>query len=127
MNMIDWAVPWSTNEVINVLLLFVTTAIVTAVPVVYGRRANLRDPLAKALIYGTGATALAFFASLVSQIAYHFGWSPSLSVWYWITRMIYLTVAFGKLLLLLALLKAIREQQIDLGRARQETQGRGDL
>lgn len=107
----NWAVPWTTSQVINFLFLLVATSVVTAVPVAYAVRANLRDPLARAVLAGTGATAIAFIATTLSLLGYHAGWNPPESVWDWITRITYLTVAFGKLLLLMALLKVQRERR----------------
>lgn len=106
--MIDWAVPWPMAEIIDTIFLIVATIIVTAVPTVYGIRANLHDPLARAVIYGTGATAVAFIISLVFTFAIHAGWQPSELVGHWIARGIYASIALGKLMLLLALLRVLK-------------------
>lgn len=107
-----WTIPWAPHEIVNFFFLLVATTIVTAVPVVYAVRANLRDPLARAVLAGTGATAVAFIATTLSLIGYHAGWNPPPAVWDWITRITYLTVALGKLLLLLALLRVQRERRL---------------
>ena len=95
-----WAVPWADGEVVNTLFLFVATVVVVAVPVVYGSHAKLRDPLARAVLYGTSATGAAFLLTLVATIAYHVGWNPDPHVWNWIARSTYTAVALGKATLL---------------------------
>jgi hypothetical protein len=82
-----------------------------AVPVVYGCRANFRDPLARALFAGTGATGLAFAITLAAIVGYHAGLNVNLDMWNWIARGTYLAVALGKATLLVALLRAQREQK----------------
>src|ERR1700751_5286496 len=103
-----WAVPWQDGEAVNTCFLFVATMIVVAVPIVYGIRANLRDSLARAVLAGTGATAIAFSATLIFTLAYHAGWSPGMWVWNWLTPAVYVAVALGKLSLLISLLRVLR-------------------
>jgi hypothetical protein len=105
----NWAVPWTGDEVIDLIFLVVTCAIVIAVPMVYGVRANLRDRLARAVVIGTSATAAAFSANLAVVVAVHSGWNPDPGTYHWLGRGIYVSVAYGKLILLLALLDAIHE------------------
>lgn len=107
----DWVVPWGTDQAIDFFCLLVAAVVVTAVPVFYGMRANLRDPLARAVLLGTGATATAFIVATLALIAFHAGWTPNGSLWHWITRFTYLTVAFGKLMLLLALMSVLRSHK----------------
>lgn len=104
-----WSIPWTFNEVIDFIFLVVSTGIVAAIPVVYGWRANLRDPLARAVVTGTGSTALVFVASVAFTVAMHAGWNPPEQVLHWIIRCLYLTVAVGKSVLLIAILRALRE------------------
>lgn len=106
--MIHWAVPWGYDDAIDFVFLLIATIIVTAVPVVYGSKANLRDPLARAVLSGTGATALAFIVSTVFTVALHAGWTPSALTTHWIARLLYIAVAFGKATLLVAILRLIR-------------------
>lgn len=106
--MIHWAVPWGYNEVIDFVFLLIATTIVTAVPVVYGLNAKWRDPLARAVLSGTGATALAFVVSAAFTVALHAGWTPSALAQHWIARLLYIAVAFGKFTLLVAILRLIR-------------------
>lgn len=113
--MIDWAVPWTNDDTIDFIFLAVTTLIVVAVPLVYGSRANLRDPLARAVVAGTGATAVVFGVTVAFTLALHVGWSPDPSLQHWIARAIYSTVGFGKLVLLIALVRAIREKKRERG------------
>lgn len=114
----DWAIPWSTPEVIDFIFLVVSTAIVTSVPVIYGVRANFHDPLARAVVAGTGATALAFLISLIFTVALHAGWQPSASTGHWIARGIYSAVALGKLLLLVALLRVLHAAKVSGNRGK---------
>jgi ABC-type uncharacterized transport system YnjBCD permease subunit len=107
--MLHWAVSWTTDEIIDFVFLLTATVVVVAVPVVYGAYANLRDPLARAMLAGTASTGFAFAAAVVVQIAVHAGWSPDPSVFHWVARLLYITVAIGKAALLLALLKVLRE------------------
>jgi hypothetical protein len=107
--MLDWAVPWTTAEIIDAIFLVTATAIISAVPLVYAFRANLRDPLALAILAGTGATALVFAVSLTATVAFHAGWDPSESTTHWLARGLYTTVALGKLMLLLALIHVLRK------------------
>lgn len=121
--MIDWEIPWTSNEVVNTACLLLACLVVTAVPVVYGLKANLRDALARAVVFATGATALAFDGTLAALVAYHAGWSPPVEVWDWITRITYLTVAAGKALFLFAILRVIRERDA----AREHVNERGEF
>lgn len=105
---VHWDIPWTTDEVINFAFLAVSCVIVTAVPLIYGFKANFRDELARAVIAGTGATAIAFDVSLAVTVAYHAGWNPEPAVWNWIARFLYTAVSLGKLLLLVALLRVLR-------------------
>lgn len=107
----NWAVPWAHAEVVNTIFLAVAAIIMALVPIIYAFRANLRDPLARAVLAGTGGASLAFVLTLAALIAYHSGWNPSLSVWSWLTRGTYLLVALGELLFLLALLRVLREHK----------------
>ena len=43
--LLDWAVPWSPDELVNLVFLSIACALACAVPVVYAVYANLRDPL----------------------------------------------------------------------------------
>ena len=104
---VHWAVPWASGEVWNTVFLAAATLVVVAVPVVYGMKANLRDPLARALLAGTSVTGLAFLITLVATIAFHYGWKPDDSTFNWITRVTYAAVAIGKATLLIALLRVI--------------------
>lgn len=107
--MFHWAVPWTVDEVIDTVILTVTVAIVAAVPLVYAFKANLRDPLARAVLAGTSATALAFIVTLLFTMIYHYsGWVPPGGAGHWIARGIYITVGLGKLLLLTALVSVLR-------------------
>lgn len=105
----DWAVSWSAPEIINTMFLVVATLMVGSVPIVYFIKANLRDPFARAVLAGTGATAFAFTATLVALIAYHAGFNPPGPIWNWIARLTYAAVAFGEFMLLLGLLRVLRE------------------
>lgn len=107
--MFDWAIPWTPDDVIDFIFLAAATIIVIAVPLVYGARANLRDPLARAVLIGTGATGVAFLAAVIFTVATHAGWTPPAQVQHWIARGLYFTVGFGKLILLMALISALRE------------------
>lgn len=99
-----WAVPWTTDAIINTVFLALATLVVAAVPVVYATFANLRDPLARALFAGTGATALVFTVSLIVTFAFHMGWNPNAHLLNWLTRLTYVAVASGKATLLVSLL-----------------------
>ena len=109
--MFHWAVPWATDDIIDFAFLSLACVIVVAVPLVYGLRANLRDPLARAVVIGTGATAFAFMVSFFFTIALHAGWNPPPTTVHWMERAVYLAIAFGKFVLLLALLSAIRAER----------------
>lgn len=103
-----WTVPWGPGEAVNTVFLAVATLVVIAVPIVYGARANLRDPLARALLAGTSVTGLAFAITLWATLAYHRGWNPSTETLDWITRGTYAAVALGKATLLIAVLRLQR-------------------
>lgn len=103
-----WAVPWTTDEAIDFIFLLVSTAVVVAVPLVYGARANKRDPLARAVLAGTGATGVAFIATVLFTVALHTGGVRSEVTMHWIVRFLYVTVAIGKGILLLAFLRLLR-------------------
>jgi hypothetical protein len=109
--MINWAVPWAADEVIDFVFLVTTCVIVTAVPIVYGLRANLRDRLARAVVIGTGVTAFAFCLSAVLTVGIHAGWNPPGTTLHWVARALYATVGFGKFILLMALLDALRGER----------------
>jgi len=113
-----WVVPWTLDEVIDFVFLVVSTIIVTAVPMVYGSRANLRDPMARALLAATGVTAAAFIITVVFTVAVHGGWSPPDQTVHWLARAIYLTVAVGKFTFLLMILAERR-----VSRNRQKVEG----
>lgn len=102
-----WTVPWAPGEVVNTCFLAVATLVVVAVPIVYGMKANLRDPLARAVLAGTSATGLAFGITLWATLAYHGGWNPSVTTLNWITRGTYAAVALGKATLLFAFLRVL--------------------
>jgi hypothetical protein len=94
--------------VVNTIFLVLATLLVGAVPIVYVFRANLRDPLARAILASTGATAFAFTATCASVVVYHAGFDPPVWVWNWIARLTYAAVASGEFLFLIALLRIIR-------------------
>lgn len=104
----DWAVPWTKAEAIDTVFLVVTCLVVTSVPLVYLFRANLRDPFARAILAGTGVTAAAFNTSLVVTLAIHMGWQPTQGFMHGLVRAIYVAVAVGKGLFLVALIGAVR-------------------
>lgn len=110
-----WAVPWTVDEAVDFIFLAVSTLIVVAVPAVYGARANLRDPLARAVLAGTGATAVAFLISTIFTVAIHAGWHPPDSTVHWLARGLYLTVALGKAILLIAFLRLLKVSRNDRG------------
>jgi hypothetical protein len=105
---VDWSIPWSHAEVVNTIFLALATLVVGSVPVLYIVKANFRDPLARAILAGTGGTAFAFTATFVLLIAYHLGFNPDEWVWDWIARLTYTAVAFGQGLFLVALLQIVR-------------------
>lgn len=109
--MIDWAVPWTADAVITALYLAVATTVVVSVPLVYALNADLRDSLARAILAGTGATALAFLTMLTVTIGYHAGLDLPDHTWHWMQRFIYASVALGKMTLLLALIRVLREKK----------------
>jgi hypothetical protein len=108
---IDWAIPWSTDEVIDFIFLVVSALVIIAVPVLYGAKANLRDPLARAVVAGTGSTGIAFAAAIILTVALHTGWTPPEQIAHWITRALYVTVALGKMTLLVAIVRVIRDSR----------------
>lgn len=120
--MLDWAVPWTTDQIIDTAFLVVCCVVVTSVPLIYLRRANLRDPFARAILAGTGVTALAFNISLVFTVAIHAGWHPTEDTGHWIARGLYTAVAIGKGLFLLALIKVLRSDAHRAYRTRQQGQ-----
>lgn len=97
------------SEVINFVALVVAVVVTAAVPLLYSFRANLRDPLARAVLAGTGATALTFTVVLILTVGFHLGWSPDTNSWHWISGVTYLSVALGKGCLLVALLRVLRD------------------
>jgi len=103
-----WAVPWSFDQQIDFAFLVAATIVVAAVPIVYGVKANFRDPLARAVLSGTGATALAFIITMIYTISIHAGWQPAEQTPHWVARGLYFTVALGKAVLLVALLRLVR-------------------
>lgn len=107
----DWAIPWTRAMIINAVFLGVANLIVGAIPIVYLFKANLRDPLARAVLAGTGATAFVFTVSLVALVAFHAGLILPGLVWDWITRITYLVVALGESIFLFALLRVIRGRE----------------
>lgn len=109
--MLHWANPWTINDVVNVVFLILATALLVAVPLFYIWRANLRDPLARAVLAGTSVTGLAFIARLIATFGHHFGWNVEPVVSNWITRVIYVSVALGELTFLLALLGVLRDHR----------------
>lgn len=113
----NWAVPWSTAETVDFIFLVVATIIIAAIPIIYGFRANLHDPLARGVLAGTGATATAFTISVIFTVAIHAGWSPPDKTVHWIARGLYTTVALGKAVLLLALLRVLRTVSRNRGSA----------
>lgn len=108
---IDWKVPWTTGDAIDAVFLGVCCAVVTAVPLVYFLRANLRDPFARAILAGTGVTAFVFDLTLVATVAFHLGWDPDTTTLHWLSRGTYTAVAFGKGLFLIALLGVLRRDK----------------
>lgn len=106
--MFHWVVPWTLDDSIDFLFLALATVVVTAVPMVYGARANLRDPLARAVLAGTSATALAFIATAGFTMAFHAGWNPDDMTEHWVARLLYLAVAFGKATLLIGILRVLK-------------------
>jgi hypothetical protein len=115
---IDWAVPWTSDQVIDLIFLGITCFIVSSVPLVYGLRANWRDPLARAVVIGTGGTALALCATFALTVALHAGWNPPEVTIHWVARGLYFAISIGKLTLLLALLRAMREIGVSRNSAR---------
>lgn len=104
-------VPWTLAEVIDFACLVAATLMIVAFPVLYGFRANLRDPLARALILATSATALAFLLSVFFTLYFHTGQTIDEAWGHWIARGIYLTIGAGKLLLLVQLLQTLPRSQ----------------
>lgn len=104
-------VPWTRGEVIDALFLLVCCVITGAAPLYYVAKANLRDPLARAVLMGMGATTVVFQVSLAATIAFHAGWQPTVPLLHWLTRITYSAVAFGELIFLFALVVTIRERQ----------------
>lgn len=103
--MISYAAqPWSTAEVFDYLALVIAALMVTSFPVVYGFTADLRDRLAKAILFATSATAAAFVVTAILWPLAKAGWTPPAPYLHWITRTLYLGVGLGKVLLLAALL-----------------------
>lgn len=105
------AVPWTTAEVIDFACLVAATLMVVAFPVIYGSRANLRDPLARVMILATSATALAFLLSVFFTLYFHTGQTIDEAWSHWIARGIYLTIGAGKLLLLFQVLRSLPRSQ----------------
>lgn len=103
-----WAVPWTVDETIDVVFLATACIIVTAVPMFYVFKANLHDPLARAILAGTGVTALAFNVALGFSLAAHMGYVLPVEAGHWLARAVYAAVATGKFLLLLALISVLR-------------------
>lgn len=121
-----WAVPWTPDQAIDFAFLLVSTVAVAGVPLLYGMKANLRDPLARSVLAGTGATAVVFVASTIFTLALHTGWHPPDSAVHWIARGLYLTVAAGKAILLFSILRLIRstnKQRIEYGLPSDESSG----
>jgi len=104
-------VPWTRGEVIDAAFLLACCVITGAAPLYYGAKARLRDPLARAVLIGMGATTLVFQVSLVATLAFHAGWQPSVSLLHWLARITYTTVTLGELIFLLALIDSLREHR----------------
>lgn len=104
-----WAVSWYPGEAVTTVFLLVATVVVVSVPVAYLLYANLRDPLARAVLAGTSVTGLAFVATLITTVAFHMGWDPSRDELNWIARGLYSAVAVGKAAFLLGLLRVVRD------------------
>lgn len=100
--------PWEPGSFVTFVVLCASTLIVLAVPLVYGLRANLRDPLARAVLVGTGAPALALALTVLATLAFHAGWEPTPLAVHWMRRLTYGGVAVGELVLLVALIKVLR-------------------
>jgi hypothetical protein len=105
----NWDVPWYPGEVVNTIFLAAATLVVLAVPAVYATYANLRDPLARAVLAGTSVTGVAFVVTLIATLAFHWGWEPSVDELNWLARGLYAAVAIGKATFLFAVIRVIRE------------------
>lgn len=104
-------VPWTQGEIIDTAFLVACCTVTGLVPLIYVAQANLRDPLARAVLAGMCATTVVFQVTLVAILAFHAGWTPSVVVLHWLTRAVYLTVSVGEFTFLLGLLGAIRERR----------------
>lgn len=109
--LLDWAVPWSPDELVNLVFLSIACALACAVPVVYAVYANLRDPLARAVLYGSGSAALALLTLVLANLAWHAGFAPDPSVWHWLIRLSALMVSTGVLLFLIALARVLKTRE----------------
>ena len=108
----DWAIPWTYASVVNAIFLLVATLIVGFIPIYYLFKANLRDPLARAVLAGTSATAFIFTVSFVILVLFHAGVAVPGPLLDWLTRLTYLIVALGETAFLFALVRVIREGAI---------------
>lgn len=108
----DWnSVPWSHAEMVDTAVLCAAVLVLAAIPTIYSIRANLRDPLARAVLAGSSATAVVFMATLGFLVATHAGWTPSEGLSHWIVRVTYAAVAVGNAALLYALLRVLRDEE----------------
>ena len=97
--------PWSPYDVALYVCLVLATVMTASFPLAYAFVADLRDRLARAIIFATAGTAAAFLLSALLYPILKAGYHPPELALVALSCVLYLLVGVGKLLLLWQLLR----------------------
>ena len=99
---------WTTDQTWTFIVLLFPTITSVLIPVMYLPRANLRDPLARAMAAVSVVVALTFLLRCSISVMTYSGVSPGLDSWHWSSRMVYFAVGVAQTLFFIAMLPILR-------------------
>lgn len=99
---------WSPNQIITFITLMFPLVSSALIPLVYAPRANLRDPLARALLAVTAVVALSFVVRAAVSAAAYSGVDLDIGIWHWSSRVVYISVGVAHLMFLYAMVQVLR-------------------
>ena len=98
---------WTPDQTVTFVSLLFPTVVSVVIPAVYAPKANLLDPLARALLAMTTVIAATFVARTVAMALYYNGMILDSEILHWASRVNFAVIGAAEMMFLFALLRVL--------------------